>query len=70
MKTNINGTDKLIRITLAIIFALLFFTGVITGTAGIVLMVAGTILLVTAFISFCPLYYVLRISTKSSNNQS
>lgn len=66
MKANINSTDKLIRITLAIAFAVLYFTGVITGTAGIILLVAGGILLLTAFISFCPIYHVLGLSTKRS----
>ena len=68
MKANINGTDKTIRIVLAITFAVLFFTGVISGTAGIVLLVAGAIFLMTAVINFCPIYHVLGISTKGSTN--
>lgn len=37
MKKNIGSTDRLVRITLAIILLLLYLTGTVTGTVGIVL---------------------------------
>ena len=70
MKANMNGTDKITRIVLAMVFASLYFTGVITGTAGIILLAAGAILLLTAFMNFCPIYHFLGLSTKKNNNQS
>lgn len=55
MKATIDDTEKTIRIILAILFAALFFTGVGSGPAGIFLLVAGAILLLTGFINFCPI---------------
>lgn len=59
------GMDKTIRIVLAIVFAALYFTGTITGTAGIVLLVLGGAFLLTSLISVCPLYIPFGINTCS-----
>ena len=64
MKANINSTDKVIRILIAIATVVLYFTGTITGTAGIILLVVGGVLLLTSLISFCPIYHFLGLSTK------
>lgn len=63
MKKNMGSTDKLIRILLAIVFSVLYFTGTVTGTAGIILLVLGGVFLFTSLISFCPLYTLLGINT-------
>jgi hypothetical protein len=63
MKKNMGATDKLIRLIIAAIIAILFFTNVITGTLGIVLLVAAGIFLLTSLISFCPLYALLGCNT-------
>jgi len=63
MKKNVGTTDRILRILLAAVIAGLFFTNVITGTSGIVLMVLAGIFLFTGFISFCPLYAIFGIST-------
>lgn len=57
------NTDKIIRIVVAIIAVALYFTGTLTGALGIVALVAAGIFLLTSFISFCPLYTILGIST-------
>lgn len=57
------NTDKIIRIVVAIIAIALYFTGTLTGALGIVALVAAGIFLLTSFISFCPLYTILGIST-------
>lgn len=64
MKKNMGTADRTIRIVLAIAAAVLYFTDIITGTAGIILMVLAVIFLATSFISFCPLYAPFRISTR------
>ena len=56
--------DKVIRILVAIVIAILFFTNVISGTLGIVLLVLAAIFLLTSVISFCPLYLPFGISTR------
>ena len=63
MKKNMGSADKIIRIILAIVFATLFFTGVVTGILGYVLLALGAIFLLTSFVSFCPLYLPFGIST-------
>jgi phage shock protein E len=63
MKSNLGTADRLIRVIIAIAASALYFTHTVTGVAGIVLLVAGGILLLTAVINFCPLYSLLRIST-------
>jgi hypothetical protein len=63
MKKNVGNADKMIRILIAAVAALLFFTNVVTGTAGLILLAAGGILLVTSLISFCPLYAMLGINS-------
>jgi hypothetical protein len=63
MKTNMGSTDKVIRILLAVVFAVLFFTGTVTGTLGAILLVVGGIFLATSVISFCPLYTLVGMNT-------
>lgn len=63
MKKNMGTADKVIRILIAIVIAALFFTNVITGTLGIVLLVFAAIFLLTSIVSFCPLYLPFGINT-------
>jgi hypothetical protein len=56
MKKNMGTADRGIRIVLAIVFAVLYATNVITGTLGVVLLVLAGVFLATSFTSFCPLY--------------
>ncbi len=63
MKKNIGTTDKLVRIILAIVIAVLFFTAIISGAMSIVLLIFAFVLLLTSFIIFCPLYWLFGIST-------
>ncbi|WP_445263760.1 YgaP family membrane protein [Rhodohalobacter sp. 8-1] len=56
MKKNMGTADRSIRTILAIVFAVLYATNVISGTLGIVLLVLAGVFLATSFISFCPLY--------------
>ncbi len=64
MKTNMGTVDRLIRIAFAIVVAVLFFTGQITGVAAVVLGILAVVFLLTAVVAFCPLYLPLGISTK------
>lgn len=63
MKKNMGSADRIIRIIVAAVFAALYFTGTVTGTVGIILLVLGAVFLATSFISFCPLYLPFGIST-------
>jgi hypothetical protein len=63
MKKNMGTADRAIRIIVALIITVLYFTGTITGMLGTVLLVLGAVFLATSFISFCPLYTLFGIST-------
>ncbi|MGB5666606.1 MAG: DUF2892 domain-containing protein [Maribacter sp.] len=63
MKKNMGSADRIIRFMVAAIVGVLYFTNVISGTLGIVLLVLAAIFLITSFISFCPLYAPFGLST-------
>ncbi len=54
MKKNMGTADRIVRILVAVLVSVLYFTGVISGTLGVVLLVVGVIFLLTSFVSFCP----------------
>ena len=64
MKKNMGTVDKTIRVFAAAIVALLYFTGVISGTLAIILMIIALVFIATSLISFCPLYSILGINTR------
>jgi len=66
MNKNVGSADRVIRILAAVVVAVLLLTGAISGTLGLVLGIVGAVLLVTAFVSVCPLYMLLGISTKKA----
>ena len=66
MKKNMGNADRIIRTVVAIIFAALFFTGKVTGVAGIIMIVFAAIFLLTSLVSFCPLYPLVGINTCSA----
>lgn len=57
------NTDRIVRALIAAGIGILYFTGTVTGTLGIVLMVLAGVFLLTSFISFCPLYAPFGLST-------
>ncbi len=65
MKKNMGSIDKVIRVVIAIIMGVLYYTGTITGTLGIVLLVVAIVFVLTSLISFCPLYTLFGINTCS-----
>ena len=66
MKPNVGNIDRIVRAVLAIILAVLYFSGMVTGTLGIILLVLAGVLLLTSLISFCPLYAPYKFSTRKS----
>ena len=63
MTTNVGTLDRVIRIVLAIVFSILYFTGTVTGTVGVVLLVLAGVFLLTALLGTCGLYLIFGIST-------
>ena len=63
MKKNMGNADRIIRVIIAVIIATLYFTNVITGTLGIVLLALAGVFVLTSLMSFCPLYAPFGLST-------
>ncbi len=63
MKKNMGGTDRVIRITVALVVAALYYFKVIDGTLAYVLLALSAIFVLTSFISFCPLYSLFGLNT-------
>lgn len=63
MTKNMSSADRIIRVIIAAIVAILYFTGTISGTIGIVLMVVAGVFLLTSIISFCPIYALFGFKT-------
>jgi len=63
MKANMGKLDRSVRTLLALTFTALYFTNIISGTLGLVLIIVSAIFLFTSFISFCPLYALFGIRT-------
>ncbi|MGG9964647.1 YgaP family membrane protein [Ferruginibacter sp. SUN106] len=68
MKKNMGSYDRIIRLLIAAVVAVLYFTNVITGTLGIVLLIIAGVFVLTSLISFCPLYTILGINTCKTKN--
>ena len=64
LKKNMGTADRIIRLLVAAVVAVLYFTGTLSGTLGLVLLILAVIFLVTSFFAFCPLYLPFKFSTK------
>ncbi|WP_234567592.1 YgaP family membrane protein [Rhodohalobacter sp. 614A] len=64
MKKNMGSADRTVRIIVAVIVAILYFTGQISGTAAIILGILAIVFLLTSFIGTCPLYLPFGLSTR------
>ena len=69
MKANMGTTDKVVRLVLALVFIILFFTHTVDGVFGYILLGLAGVIAVTSFIRFCPLYWPFGISTTKKSNQ-
>lgn len=63
MNKNMGTVDKVIRLAVVAIIAILYFSGQITGTVAIILGIVAVIFLVTSLLGWCPLYVPFGIST-------
>lgn len=64
MKKNIGTVDKVIRILVAVIILVLYFTHVVTGTLAVIILILAGVLVVTSLVGTCPLYILFGLSTR------
>ncbi|WP_291274344.1 DUF2892 domain-containing protein [Flavobacterium sp.] len=70
MKKNMGTADKLIRLIVAATIAYLYYNGTLTGTLGTLLLIVAAIFVLTALISFCPLYTLMGITTCATKKEN
>jgi hypothetical protein len=63
----VGTTDRVIRVLLAVVVAVLYFTNQISGTLAVILGLLAVILVLTSVVSFCPLYLPFKLSTKKTD---
>ncbi len=67
MKLNMGTADRIIRLSIVAIIAILYFAGQLSGTVAIVLGVVAVAFLVTSLIGWCPTYVPFGISTRKGS---
>ncbi len=63
MKKNMGVNDRIVRILVAVVLAVLYFTHVISGTLGIILLIVAGIFVLTSLLGLCPLYLPFGFNT-------
>jgi glycerol-3-phosphate acyltransferase PlsY len=66
MKKNMGSADRIIRVVVAAAIAVLYFTDILKGTLGIVLLVLAGVFLLTSLVGFCPLYLPFGLKTRKT----
>jgi len=64
MVKNMSSTDRWIRLAIAVLLIWLNYTAVITGAWSTLAWIVVVIFVVTSAIGYCPMYQILKISTK------
>jgi hypothetical protein len=67
MTKNMGTADRVIRISLAVVVAVLYFTGKIGGTLAVVLGIIAVVFVVTSFVGWCPAYLPFGLSTRKGS---
>lgn len=63
MKKNMGSADRAIRLLVAAVLVVLYFSGTVTGTLGVVGLVVAAIFALTSTVSFCPIYTIIGVKT-------
>jgi hypothetical protein len=67
MKKNMGVVDRIIRLSIVALVAVLYFTNVISGTWAIILGILAVIFLLTSLVGVCPLYMPFGFSTRKKS---
>ncbi|MDW7996514.1 MAG: DUF2892 domain-containing protein [Bacteroidota bacterium] len=61
---NMGSVDRILRLLVAVVIAVLYLTGSLSGPLALVLGILAIAFAVTSLIGFCPLYAPFRLSTR------
>ncbi len=63
-KINEANLDRIGRVVIGVLMLFLGWAGSVPGSLGVFFMAIGFVLLLTGVVGFCPLYALLKFSTK------
>lgn len=63
MKKNMGQMDRILRIIAALVLVTLYFTDIVTGTLGVIVLVFAGVMFMTSLIGNCPPYGLFGINT-------
>lgn len=63
-KQNMGSLDRILRLLAVVVIAVLYFTGVISGTLALILGILAVIFLLTSLVAVCPLYIPFKLDTR------
>jgi hypothetical protein len=66
MTKNMGTLDRGLRFALAVLIAVLYFAGVISGTVALILGIIAVVFLLTSFVGTCPAYLPFGLSTRKT----
>lgn len=66
MKKNMGSLDRGLRLFIALVLVILFFSGQVSGILGMIALAVACIFILTSLVSFCPLYVALGLKTSKN----
>jgi hypothetical protein len=69
MKKNLGSVERILRVFVALVVAILYFTNQISGIAAIILGVIAAAFILTSSVAFCPIYAALSFFAKKSETK-
>jgi len=69
MIKNMGTIDRVVRTVIALVIAVLYFTGQISGTVAMILGIIAVLFILTSVIGSCPGYLPFGLSTRKSGEQ-
>jgi len=67
MSANEASWDRIARVVIGAVLLFLGFGSTIGGALGVIVGIAGVVLVVTGLVGFCPLYTVFKINTNKES---
>ena len=67
MTQNMGTADRIIRLAIVILIAVLYYMGALSGTLATILGIVAVAFLVTSLIGWCPSYLPFGISTRKKS---
>ena len=68
MKKNMGTIDRLLRFVVGAALVILYLSNSVIGALGVVLLIVGAVFVLTSFVSWCPGYVPLGVSTKKDSD--